>query len=204
MDLNDSVTRWIGKLKAGDERAAHDLWQRYFEQLVALARSKLGTTPKRAADEEDVALSVFDSFCRGAARGKFPELLDRDSLWPLLVVITVRKSCDLVNHERRQKRGGGRVQPEADLAAEGEEAFRLDHLLGETPTPEFVGMMNEQCQCLLTALDADQQRIALGKFEGLSNKELAERLDCGLRTIERRLDLIRRIWEAHSHGQNDR
>ena len=49
------------------------------------------STCRRAADEEDVALSAFDSFCRGAEQGRFPQLDGRDDLWHLLVVITVRK-----------------------------------------------------------------------------------------------------------------
>ncbi len=204
MNVEETVTHWIGDLKAGDEAAAERLWQRYFQRLVGLARAKLGTSNRRAADEEDVAISAFDSFCRGAAAGKFPLLTDRDSLWPLLVVLTVRKACDQVNHERRQKRGGGRVQAEADLQRlADEQVFRLDRLLGEEPTPEFAAMMTEQCQRLLDALDDDQRQIALGKLQGDSNQELAQHLNCGIRTIERRLGLIRRIWEAQSSESTD-
>src|SRR5262249_36398416 len=64
--------------------------------------------PRRAADEEDVALSALASFCRGAEQGRFPRLEDRDDLWALLVVIAARKAVDLRQREGRQKRGGGR------------------------------------------------------------------------------------------------
>ena len=67
-----SVTQWIDRLKAGDPDAAQELWERYFRRLVGLARKKLRAAPRRAADEEDVALSAFDSFCRGAEQGRFP------------------------------------------------------------------------------------------------------------------------------------
>jgi hypothetical protein len=75
-----SVSDWIGQLKAGDERAAQRLWEDYFQRLVRLARARLQGVPRRAADEEDVALSAFDSFCRGAEAGRFPRLNDRDDL----------------------------------------------------------------------------------------------------------------------------
>ena len=198
MNVEETVTHWIGGLKGGDEAAAERLWQRYFQRLVGLARAKLGTTERKAADEEDVALSAFDSFCRGAAQGKFPQLTGRDSLWPLLVVLTVRKACDQVNHERRQKRGGGRVHAEGDYQLGENDDLRLDRLLSDEPTPEFAAMMSEQCDQLLTALDDDQRAIALGKLQGYSNEELASQLDCGMRTIERRLGLIRRIWQAQA------
>src|SRR5262249_24542010 len=83
------------------------IWEVYFQRLVGLARTELRAAPRRAADEEDVALSAFDSFCRAAGQDRFPQLLDRDDLWQLLVVITVRKAVNLLKAERRQKRGGG-------------------------------------------------------------------------------------------------
>src|SRR6516225_2636275 len=109
MSSAGSVTDWLGLLKGGDSAAAQRLWESYFRRLVGLARAALKDTPRRAADEEDVALSAFDSFCRGAAQGRFPQLLDRGDLWQLLMVLTTRKAFHLARHERRQKRGGGRV-----------------------------------------------------------------------------------------------
>src|SRR6185369_9252315 len=111
-----SVTQWINQLKAGDPDAAQKLWERYFRRLVSLARKKLRAAPRRAADEEDVALSAFGSFCRGAEQDRFPQLHDRLDLWQLLVLLTARKAVDLAQHERRQKRGGGAVLDEAALS----------------------------------------------------------------------------------------
>src|SRR5262249_44003183 len=82
----------------------------YFRRLVGLARKKLRAAPRRAADEEDVALSAFDSFCRGAEQDRFPQLHDRLDLWQLLVLLTARKAVDLAQPERRQNRGGA-VRP---------------------------------------------------------------------------------------------
>src|SRR5262249_3160974 len=100
-----SVTAWIDQHCAGDHDATQQLWQRYFQRLVELARKKLRGAPRGMADEEDVALSALDSFFRGAEQGRFPQLHDRDDLWYLLLVITERKAIDLVNHEKAQKRG---------------------------------------------------------------------------------------------------
>src|SRR5262249_29758180 len=119
-----SVTHWLGLLKAGDHAAAQPLWERYFQHLVSLARARLWGAPKRMADEEDVALSAFDSFCRGAAEGRFPQLLDRNDLCQSLVLITARKAIHLLQHERRQKRGGGKVQGELAWTSASEDARR--------------------------------------------------------------------------------
>src|SRR5262249_13308720 len=99
-----SVSLWIAQLKAGVPAAAQPLWEHYVRQLVARARRQLARLPRRAADEEDVALSAFASFCHAAKRGCFPDLHDRDDLWQLLVLLTDRKACNLAKHERRKKR----------------------------------------------------------------------------------------------------
>ena len=99
-----SVTHWIHEIKKGESAAASALWERYFDQLVRLARRKLRGMPCRVADEEDVALSAFDSFCRAAAKGRFPDLADRDSLWRLLLQMTARKAVDLIRYNERKKR----------------------------------------------------------------------------------------------------
>ena len=195
-----SVTRWIGDLAAsGDvDSAAQKLWERYFDRLVHLARDRLRAMSRGPADAEDAALSAFDSFCRGAAAGRFPRLDARDDLWALLVTITVRKASDQVRRERRQKRGGGRVRGEQELSqADPGAGGGLDELVGREPTPELAAMMAEQYLHLLEGLaDETLRRIATWKLEGYSIEEIAARLGCGRRTIERKLGVIRSSWRA--------
>jgi DNA-directed RNA polymerase specialized sigma24 family protein len=193
-----SVTGWIGQLKAGDQAAAQKLWEGYFQRLVGLARKKLQGTPRRMADEEDVALSAFDSFCRGAAHGRFPQLQDRQDLWQLLFVITARKAFDLKEHEGCRKRGGGAVLGESGLARvlTAQDGPALNHIMGREPTPEFAAQMADECRRLLAALGDDQLRlIALWKMEGHTTEEIAAKLGCVPRTVERKLHIIRSRWQ---------
>src|SRR4051794_17553692 len=198
MSADGSVTLWIDRLKAGDHAAAQDLWERYFRRLVGLARHKLRGAPRLPADEEDVALSAFDSFCRGAETGRFPRLADRDDLWRLLVVLTARKASDLVQHERRQKRGGGRVSGESAFLTPGtdlEEEAGMARVIGDEPTPEFAAQVAEEYRRLLDVLGDDELRwVAQWKMEGYTNSEIATRLGCAEPTVERRLRVIRSIW----------
>jgi DNA-directed RNA polymerase specialized sigma24 family protein len=192
-----SVSLWIARLKAGGRDAARPLWENYCRQLVTRARRRLGGVPRRAADEEDVALSAFDSFCRAAERGRFPDLFDRDDLWQLLVLITDRKACDLAKYERRRRPVGGAVLDEAALgqgAAAG--AAPLAGVPGPEPGPEFAAHAGEECRRLLAALgDDDLRRVALRRLEGYSVGEIAA--ECGRvpRTVKRWLRLIRQTWE---------
>jgi DNA-directed RNA polymerase specialized sigma24 family protein len=200
MSSAGSVTHWITQLKAGAPAAAQPLWERYFRRLVGLARHKLHALPRRAADEEDVALSAFDSFYRGAAHGQFPKLTDRDDLWRLLVVLTARKALDRVRHERRQKRGGGAVLGESALGGRDRRADGapgIEQVIGPAPTPAFAAQVAEECRRLLDALgDDDLRALALAKMEGHTNDQIAAQRGCAVRTVERKLRLIRGIWEG--------
>jgi DNA-directed RNA polymerase specialized sigma24 family protein len=192
-----SVTRWIGDLKSGGDSAAQHLWERYFDRLVHLARKKVRDGRGRAAveDEEDAALSAFDSFCRGATRGRFPKLTDRDDLWRLLVVITVRKALDQAQRQAAAKRGGGRApvgSARQDAALEG---LTLDHLASDEPTPEFAAMVAEEYRVLRNDLGDESLRQVLDlRLEGHSREEIAARLGCAVRSVTRKLDVIRKTW----------
>jgi DNA-directed RNA polymerase specialized sigma24 family protein len=200
MNPPGSVTRWLGRLQAGDPAAAQPLWERYFQRLVALARARLQGAPRRAADEEDVALSAFDSFCRAAGGGRFPQLADRDDLWKLLVVMTARKACHLLRDQQRLKRGG--AVPAAGLV--DPEPPDLDDVVGAAPSPEFAAQVAEQTQRLLGLLDqagdADLRGVALQKMEGYTVEEIAADLGCAPRTVARKLALIRKVWEKEGAG----
>jgi DNA-directed RNA polymerase specialized sigma24 family protein len=197
MTSQGSVTNWINLLKEGDAAAIQRLWEAYFPRLVGMARKKLREAPRRAADEEDVALSAFDSFCDGVAQGRFPQLRDRDDLWHILVTITARKALQLIRHEQRQKRGGGAVRGESafDEPNTASETSGLEQIIGDEPTPAFAAQVAEEYQQLLARLsDAELRRVAVWKMEGYSNKEIAAKLGCVPRTVERKLGLIRTLW----------
>jgi DNA-directed RNA polymerase specialized sigma24 family protein len=206
MSAPDSVNDWFVRLEGGDPAAAQALWEGYFRRLVGLARKRLQAARRREADEEDVALSAFDSFCRGAAQGRFPRLGDRDDLWQLLVVLTSRKALDLLDRQRRLKRGGGRVSGESALLDPGDPGNGgIERVVGSEPTPEFAAQVAEECQRLLDRLGDDELRdIAVWKMEGHTNEEIAERLGCALATVERRLRVIRKLWEDEGAGRGER
>jgi DNA-directed RNA polymerase specialized sigma24 family protein len=190
MSFQGSVSHWIGQLKAGEQAAAQQLWERYFNRLVVLARNQLRGKPRGPADEEDIALSALDSFCRGASRGLFPQLVHRDSLWRLLVAMTARKAFDAVRDERRLKRGGEAVRAEAALIGN-----YLEQALSREPNPSFAAELAEECRRLLDRLDSSELRaIALWKMEGYTDEEIAPKLGCVRRTVQRKVQLIRDIW----------
>jgi DNA-directed RNA polymerase specialized sigma24 family protein len=191
MSTPRSVTRWLDGLRTGESVAARKLWESYFHRLVELARKRLQALPRGGADEEDVALSAFDSFCRGAAQGRFPRLNDRDDLWQVLFVLTQRKAIDLIQHEGCDKRDWRKVE------APPAEASPCADVAGREEDPAFAAQVAEECQRLLGVLGDDSLRLlAVRKMEGYTNEEIAALLHCSLATVERRLRLIRKEWEG--------
>jgi RNA polymerase sigma factor (sigma-70 family) len=185
-----SVSRWLGPLQKGNPDAAKQLWERYFVNLVQLARKRLGRSPERAADAEDMALSAFDSFCRNAENGRFPELQDRDNLWRVLAVITARKAARLLRDESRLKRGG------AVAASEEDQDALLEQLFSREPSPELAAQMTEEYERLLGVLGDDLlRRVAVWRMEGHSVEEIAGKIPCSPRSVKRRLHVIRILWE---------
>jgi DNA-directed RNA polymerase specialized sigma24 family protein len=186
-----SVTLLLERLRAGDPEASADatarLWARYFGALMELARKRLPGTARRAADEEDIALSALDSFCRGEAAGRFPDLGDRDALWRLLATITLRKVRDAIEYEGRKKRGAGRA---------GESTGVLDELLARDPSPEMAAQLADLLRHLIDRLgDEVMRRLAELKLQGHTEEEMAAELSVSPRTVRRKLELIRRLWE---------
>jgi DNA-directed RNA polymerase specialized sigma24 family protein len=185
-----SISLCLARLKRGDRAGAQQLWAAYFHRLVSLARSRLRTVHRGSDDEEDVALSAFKSLLIRAERGQFPRLEDRDDLWQLLYVLTVRKAASLAKRERAKRRGGGAVCYLSDL-----EEADLERAVGAEPTPELALQVAEGCRRLLEALgDETLRRVALWKMEGSTNKEVAARLGVVEQTVERKLRRIREIW----------
>ena len=188
MSSEGSVTRLLSGVKREDHDAVHQLWERYFPRLARLAHKKLGGMDRGGEEGEDVALSAFHSFCRGAGQSRFPRLDARDDLWQLLVVITGRKAANLIKKEGRQKRGGGWARRDLDL--------EFAAVISREPDPRFAAAMDEQYRRLLDRLGDDTlRRIAEWKIEGRTNQEIAGLLGRSVGWVERKLSLIRVKWE---------
>ena len=189
-----SVTTWLNQLKAGDDEAAQQLWQRYFARLVDLASRHLARHVRRGADGEDVAAEAFASFCKGAADGRFPKLANRHDLWRLLLTITLRQARRLAKHETRARRDSRRAVGATDLFDLPD--ADLDRLASPDPGPALAAEVADQLRHLLAILPSDKLReVARDLLAGYTAVEMAKRVGRSLRTIERRWQDIRDCWE---------
>ena len=196
METHGSVTRLIEQLVATTRVFATTQRGRSGSVTSAPAGSRrrhLDQRVRRREDEEDVLQSMYKSFCLRQQRGDF-DLTGRDQLWGLLVQITLCKARNAANRNRRGKRDVTRelVPPGDDPDVAG---WALEQMDASEPTPAEAAVLNEALEQRLQALpDPELRQIALGKLEGWTNREIADRQGCTERTIERKLERIRARW----------
>lgn len=203
----------LDEVRGGDEQATTILWERYFHPLVRLAGTRLPKNLRRTSDEEDIALSAFHSFIAGVRRDQFPDLAGPDNLWGLLITLTSRKVHAHLRRQTRQKRGGGNVRGESvfldaagELAAGGMDQMGSHGSGEDAMRPDVRAELAEACEQLLDDLpDAQLREIAVMRMDGYLVDEIAERLEISKRAVERRLQLIRKIWseQRQSAEHND-
>lgn len=182
------ITLWIGGLRRGDVAAAEGLWAAYFRRMRGLARRLLTGRARRTCDGEDVAASAFRSFYAAARADEFSRLLGRRDLWPLLAALTSNKCVDRMRREGRAKRGGR--APAAGSSA-------LARAVDTTSPPDQLAECADLRDHLLAGCDDPAlRRIVEWKLSGESTGEIARRLGCTRRTVERKLRLLQEAWES--------
>ena len=187
---SSTASLWMELVRAGNAEAQTELWEKFFPQLVALARKRLAGTRMAEGDEEDVALSVLNSFFAGAAENRFPDLRGHDNLWRLLSWMTHRKAIDWLRHNTRQKRKS--LGESALMRKDGTTGDGMAQVADPNPTPDLEVMLIDELRLLVQKLPESMQSVATLKMDGFANSEIAEKSGCSLATIERRLKIDRK------------
>lgn len=198
---SQSVTYWFDQLRAGNEQAAAELWTHYFEQLSRFARSRL--KQRRVSDEEDLASEVLHALCQAADAGRLPSIQSRDDLWRILLSWLRNRIVDQFRADQTAKRGGGNVRGHSGLAANDSRTGGFDRIPGPQPSPATVAEMRECADNLLKQLpDELLKKLALARLAGKTVAEIADEFDIAPRTVERKLAIIRRVWNEPRDEEN--
>ena len=178
---------WLKKLKDGDEEAYGRLYKECYEKTLRLAVKKLtGMGISRAAyDQDDLANSMFRSFWN-MLQNRAIDIADQDELWRLLNTILGRKVIKEYHRQKAQKRDQKAQVGESYFARPDEEGFSMDIHAGKEPTPQMILDCQDMLDFLLSQPDA-AELIPL-KSEGFSNTEIAEKLNCSTRTVQRNIE----------------
>jgi RNA polymerase sigma-70 factor (ECF subfamily) len=192
MTETDSFKDVMNRLRAGDQSAAREIFQRFVGQLVRLAREKFNGVLRHRIDPEDVVQSAYKSFFLRYGEGQF-EVRDWGNLWGLLTLITLRKCVDRVEYHRAEKRDVRR-EAAAHQGSEGSEPWW--EAVARDPTPEEATLLIEAVEVLLRSLDEAERPILQMSLQGFTTQDIANHLNRPERSVRRVRETIRKRLEA--------
>ena len=186
-----SVTEWITLCQAGDQDAATALWNRYYQDLLTVARYRLRNSKLTASDEEDLAIAVFTSLFSGLASGRIAAIHNRKHLWRILNWATKRRAVDHLRRQQAGKRGGNKAN-EGHYSELLQDIDDMDAAAKTTNCPEFQTQFNDELEHLLAKLpNEDLRKILRWRLEGFTNLEIKDMLDMSISSIERKIRSIK-------------
>jgi RNA polymerase sigma-70 factor (ECF subfamily) len=190
--MDDRSGRLLARWRQGDQDAAAELFQRYADRLMELARKRLPRKLAPRVDPEDVVQSVYRSFFTAARDGRFAVNHGGD-LWRLLVTITLNK---LYHQVERHQRGRRDVSREQQIGGDDSWLRVHAHLLTRQPSAEEAAVLADELQTLMQRLDPLPRRLLELRLQGHNLDEIATELDCSERTVIRMLQRIQQQLRA--------
>lgn len=181
------VARW----RAGDQQAATELFHRYADRLVALAKKRLSAKLAQRVDAEDVVQSVYRSFFADVRDGRYDVQRGGD-LWQLLVTITLHKLHHQVTRGTAKKRT---VERERSFGSEDSLFGMQAHIRAHDPSPVEAAALSELLESVLRDLDSRERRILELRLQGYNLEEIAAATHLSRRTVCRALDEVKQQLE---------
>jgi RNA polymerase sigma-70 factor (ECF subfamily) len=176
--MSKSFAEFLARLQNQDDAAARELFVRFAHKLIILADRHISAGLRHKVDPEDVAQSAFKSFFVRYDAGKL-EVINWNSLWGLLTLITVRKCAERAAYHRAECRDAAR---EVALTA-GEDAAPWLQPFGREPTPLEAAELSETLKKLLAGLDPEERPILELSLQGYTTREISEQLGRAERTV---------------------
>ena len=176
--MSNSFTEFLARLHNQDDAAAQELFVRFAHQLIALALRHIDAGLRHKVDPEDVVQSVYKSFFVRYGAGNL-DVVNWNSLWGLLTLITVRKCAERAAYHRAERRDTAREvsPPRGDEAAPPPEPF------GREPTPLEAAVLSETVEQLFAGLDEEERPVLELSLQGYTTREISEQLGRAERTV---------------------
>jgi RNA polymerase sigma-70 factor, ECF subfamily len=186
--MSDSFAEFVTRLHSGDDQAARQLFERFAQRLIGMARRRFDGPLRNKVDPEDVVQSAYKSFFSRHADGNVV-VGNWNSMWGLLTIITVRKCAERVAYHRAQQRDLAReIAPPTDSAPAIE-------ALSREPTPAEAVELTETVSRLMAGLDASERPVLELSLQGYSTREISEQLNRAERTVRLLRERVRKRLE---------
>ncbi len=176
----------VNEVQAGSESAAKDLFDKYCERLLRLAKRRIGQRMSSRFDPEDVVQSAFRTFFTRVKNDEF-EFAHEDDLFKLLVRLTVRKTLRRIQYHRADKRN-----PEVEMGHKSDGSEIFAHVASDEPTAEVEVALLDEFEKFVGQLPALDRQVLELKVQGYSTVEIADRLGTYDRKVRR---IIERLEE---------
>ena len=191
-----SVSGWIAKMRMGDTDAIQKLVSRYFGKLAQFADAKTRRGIRIMDDGEDIANSVLQTIISNSAKGKLPNLQDRDSLWFLMIVIAQHAVIDKKRTAIKREQRSGPMHTMTDLMETYN--LNLDEFLADDDSQarlmDIIDCWEELLKSLTTDIDREIARL---KMQSFSNREIAKLLGTIPKRVDRKVKDIAHRWEEY-------
>jgi RNA polymerase sigma-70 factor (ECF subfamily) len=177
----------LREVRKGDQRAASQLYERYFRRLVRLTDNYTGPDLATRFDAEDIIQSVFGSFFNQVRSGLYEVPVGGD-LWPLLLVIALQKIRRYRVRHRAAKRDVRREcrQGESERAEQ-----ELNCVESTVPEPHLSLFAKET----LDLLPQRYREIVLLRLDGYEHEEIARLSGRSKRSVERMFQECRQLLQ---------
>jgi RNA polymerase sigma factor (sigma-70 family) len=182
---------FLDRIRAGDELAARELLARYEAQVRLVVRRQLPKLLRSRFDSLDFLQSVWASFFRRLRAGP-DQFEDPRYLVTFLARVARNKVVDQYRRAASYKHDMRREEP----LSHGDSRER--ELAADQDTASEVAEAREAFDRLRELLPTDRREILGLKFEGLSTREIGERLGLSERTVRRALEDLRRRADAEA------
>jgi RNA polymerase sigma-70 factor (ECF subfamily) len=186
---SQEIAHFLGRIRAGDQEAARDLLLRYEPEVRLVVRRQLPRLLRSRFDSLDFLQSVWGSFFRRVREGE-TEFDDARHLVAFLARAAKNKVIDEYRRAASQKQDMHREEP-----------LWTDHnrprdLESPDDTPSQIAQAHEVLGQLRALLPLERRTMLELKAEGLSSRDIAERLGVSERTVQRVFEELRRRAEA--------
>jgi RNA polymerase sigma factor (sigma-70 family) len=179
------IPRFLARIQAGDEAAARELLVRYESEVRLVVRRQLPRLLRSRFDSLDFMQSVWGSFFRRVRSGP-ADFEDSRHLVAFLARAAKNKVIDEYRRAASQKQDMHREEP---LWGEG---GRPKDVPAEIDTPSQVAQAHEVFGRLSALLPEDRRHILELKAQGLSSRDIGEKIGVSERTVQRVLEDLRR------------
>jgi len=189
--MSDSFAQFLARLHNQDDAAAQELFVRFAHQLIALALRHIDAGLRHKVDPEDVVQSVYKSFFVRYGDANNLDIVNWNSLWGLLTLITVRKCAERAAYHRAECRDAAR---EVSPPRQEEPAPWLEPL-GREPTPLEAAVLGETIEQLFAGLDEQERSVLELSLQGYTTREISDQLGRAERTVRLRREGVRHQLE---------